>query len=102
MRKEEIGIMKLIGATDLFVKGPFLVEGIVIGLIGAAIPLFFLWLVYRNVVLPVTAQFQSLQSIVVFLSTTEIFAVLTPLALIIGGGIGFIGSYISLRKHLKV
>ncbi len=102
VRKEEIGIMKLMGATDLFVKGPFLVEGIVIGLIGAAIPLFFLWLVYRNVVLPITAQFQSLQSIVVFLSTTEIFAVLTPMALIIGGGIGFIGSYISLRRHLKV
>ncbi len=102
VRKEEIGIMKLMGATDLFVKGPFLVEGIVIGLIGAAIPLFFLWLVYRNVVLPITAQFQSLQSIVVFLSTAEIFAVLTPVALIVGGGIGFVGSYISLRKHLKV
>ncbi len=102
VRKEEIGIMKLMGATDMFVKGPFLIEGIVIGLIGAAIPLFFLWLVYRNVILMVIGQFQSLQSIVVFLSTTEIFAVLTPMALIIGGGIGFVGSYISLKKHLKV
>ncbi len=102
VRKEEIGIMKLMGATDMFVKGPFLIEGIVIGLIGAAIPLVVLYIVYRNVVLLILGQFQSLNSIVVFLSTGEIFAVLTPLALIIGGGIGFIGSYISLRKHLRV
>ncbi len=39
VRREEIGIMKLIGATDYFVRAPFVVEGIVIGLIGAAIPL---------------------------------------------------------------
>ena len=102
VRKEEIGIMKLMGATDFFVKGPFLIEGVVIGLIGAAIPLIFLWLVYRNVVLPITAQFQSLQSIVVFLSTADIFKVLTPMALIIVGGIGFVGSYISIKRHLKV
>ncbi len=102
VRKEEIGIMKLMGATDMFVKGPFLIEGIVIGLVGAVIPLFFLYLVYKNIVLLVLGQFQSLQSIVVFLSTKEIFQVLAPMALIIGGGIGFIGSYISLRKHLKV
>lgn len=102
VRKEEIGIMKLMGATDMFVKGPFLIEGIVIGLIGAAIPLLFLYIVYKNVVVMVIGQFQSLQSIVVFLSTADIFAVLTPLSLIIGGGIGFVGSYISLRKHLKV
>lgn len=102
VRREEISIMKLMGATDLFVKGPFLVEGIVIGLIGAAIPLVFLWLVYRNVVLIVLGQFQSLNGIVVFLSTSDIFKVLTPMALIVGGGIGFVGSYISIKKHLKV
>ncbi len=102
VRKEEIGIMKLMGATDMFVKGPFLIEGVVIGLIGAAIPLLFLYIVYKNVVLMVIGQFQSLQSIVVFLSTADIFAILVPLSLIIGAGIGFAGSYISIRKHLKV
>ena len=102
VRSKEIGIMKLVGATDFFVKGPFLIEGMLIGLVGAAIPLIFLYFVYKNVVLLVLGQFQSLQSIIVFLSTGEIFRVLVPMSLIIGVGIGFIGSYISLRKHLKV
>lgn len=102
VRKEEIGIMKLMGATDFFVKGPFLIEGMLIGLVGAVIPLFFLYLIYKNVIVYVLGQFQSLSSIVVFLSTNSVFAVLVPLALIIGGGIGLVGSYISLRKHLKV
>lgn len=102
VRSKEIGIMKLVGATDFFVKGPFLIEGMLIGLVGAAIPLIFLYFVYKNVVLLVLGQFQSLQSIIVFLSTGEIFRVLVPMSLIIGVGIGFIGSYLSLRKHLKV
>ena len=48
VRKEEIGIMKLIGATNLFVRAPFLIEGILIGLVGAAIPLGLLYVVYNS------------------------------------------------------
>lgn len=102
VRKEEIGIMKLMGATDLFVRGPFLIEGMVIGLIGAVIPLVALYFIYRNVVVFILGQFQSLSSIIVFLPTKEVFAVLAPMILLIGAGIGLAGSYISLRKHLKV
>ena len=50
VRKEEIGIMKLIGATNLFVRAPFLIEGILIGLVGAAIPLGLLYVVYNRVI----------------------------------------------------
>lgn len=50
VRKEEINIMKYIGATDFFVRSPFVVEGIMIGLIGAALPLGFIYTIY-NVVL---------------------------------------------------
>ena len=48
VRREEIGIMKLIGATDYFVRAPFVVEGIVIGLIGAVIPLGILYVFMRR------------------------------------------------------
>ena len=50
VRREEIAIMKLIGAKDSFVRAPFIVEGIVIGLVGATIPLILLSFVYHSVV----------------------------------------------------
>ena len=58
VRREEIGIMKLIGATDYFVRAPFIVEGIVIGLIGAAIPLGILYVLYDKVIVYITDKFQ--------------------------------------------
>ena len=102
VRKEEIGIMKLIGATDFFIKSPFMVEGLMIGLVGAVIPLALLYLIYNNVIKIIMSKFQTLESVTVFLSTNEVFRILVPMALIIGGGIGLIGSVITIRKHLKV
>ena len=102
VRKEEIGIMKLMGATDYFVRAPFIVEGITIGLIGAAIPLIIIFFIYKEVVGYILGQFQSISTIVNFISVGEIFKVLIPMALIIGAGIGVLGSMITIRKHLKV
>lgn len=102
VRKEEIGIMKLMGATDYFVRAPFLVEGVSIGLVGAAIPLGILYLIYTNVVSYILEGYGNMTGIVNFLSVNEVFKVLVPMALIIGGGIGFMGSMITIRKHLKV
>lgn len=102
VRKEEIGIMKLIGATDYFVRAPFIIEGMLIGLVGAIIPITILYFVYNKVVVYIVGQFQSLNNLVNFLSVNEVFKILTPGALIIGGGIGIIGSVITIRKHLHV
>ncbi len=102
VRKEEIGIMKLMGATDYFVRAPFLVEGICIGLVGAAIPVGILYLIYKNVVYYIVGQFQSISTIVSFLPINEVFKVLLPMSLIIGSGIGLLGSLITIRKYLKV
>lgn len=102
VRKEEIKIMKLTGATNLFVRAPFIVEGVVIGLIGACIPLVLIYGIYKKAVVYVIAKFQGLSSLVVFLSAGKVFVVLIPLALGVGAGIGFVGSMISIRKHLKV
>lgn len=102
VRKEEIKIMKLIGASDYFVRAPFIVEGIVIGLIGAAIPIIGLYYVYKEVINYLSGQFRSITYNFSFLPANRVFYVIVPAALIIGGGIGFIGSVITIRKHLKV
>lgn len=102
VRREEIRIMKLIGATDIFVRLPFIIEGIVIGLLGAIVPVFALMLIYQKVIIYLMSQFQSFTSKVTFISSPDIFAVVIPMALIIGAGIGFVGSMITIRKHLKV
>ena len=62
VRREEIAIMKLIGAKDSFVRAPFIVEGIVIGLVGATIPLILLSFVYHSVVSYVANEFNLLSS----------------------------------------
>ena len=102
VRKEEIAIMKLMGATDYFVRAPFFVEGLIIGLIGAAIPLMILYIIYKEVVGYILSQFSELSVIVNFLSVNDVFKILVPLALIIGAGIGLLGSMITIRKYLKV
>ena len=102
IRKEEIGIMKLIGATNFFVRAPFLIEGMIIGLIGAIIPLVLLFVMYKKVIEYVLTKFSMLSSVVQFMSVTKVFEVLTPVALILGMGIGLFGSVITIRKHLRV
>jgi cell division transport system permease protein len=102
VRKEEIGIMKLIGATDFFVRGPFIIEGIIIGLIGAAIPLGILYFVYKEAVQFVMNKFNLLIGFIQFLPVGQVFETLIPVALGLGIGIGFIGSFATVRKHLRV
>lgn len=102
VRKEEINIMKYIGATDFFVRSPFVIEGMLIGLIGAAIPLGLIYIVYNVVLEYVTNRFNMLSSLLSFLTVEEIFNVLVPVSLGIGVGIGFLGSIVTVRKHLRV
>lgn len=102
IRKEEIGIMKLIGATDFFVRVPFLLEGIILGVIGAAIPLVALYFGYTQAVSFVLDKFRILSDIMQFMPVNQIFRSLLPYGLGLGIGIGFIGSYLTTRKHLRV
>ncbi len=102
VRREEITIMKYIGATDFFVRSPFVVEGILIGLVGAAIPLTIIYFVYNKAVAYVLERFSILSNLLSFLPVTEVFHILLPLSLGIGVGIGFLGSFTTVRKHLRV
>lgn len=102
VRSAEISIMKYIGATDYFVRAPFVVEGILIGLIGAAIPLTGIYFIYNKALEFIIEQFSVLASLLNFLPIEEIFKTLLPLSLIIGVGIGFFGSAMTVRKRLRV
>ena len=101
VRKDEISIMKYIGATELFIKLPFIVEGVVIGIVGAALPLALLWLIYERVVGFILEHFSVLSQWLTFVDVAEEFRTLIPLSFLVGTGIGFTGSVMSVRKHLK-
>ncbi|MCM1262332.1 MAG: permease-like cell division protein FtsX [Butyrivibrio sp.] len=102
VRKEEINIMKYIGATDFFVRSPFVIEGMLIGLIGAAIPLALIYFLYNKIMEYIMSRFAMLDSLLSFLSVGEVFRILMPVSLVIGIGIGFFGSFVTVKKHLRV
>ncbi|MBO4902848.1 MAG: permease-like cell division protein FtsX [Lachnospiraceae bacterium] len=102
VRKEEIAIMKLIGAKDFVVRSPFVIEGILIGLFGAAVPLIAIYYLYVKVIIVAGQKFSALSDILKFMPVEELFRQLIPVALILGVGIGFLGSVFTVRKHLKV
>ena len=100
VRRKEISIMHLIGATDIFIRGPFLVEGVLIGLLGSTVPLSLLYALYYKIVGMIVTHFGSVLSNISLVNVKEIFVVLVPLMLVIGVGIGFFGSYVTLNKQL--
>lgn len=102
VRAEEINIMKYIGATDFFVRAPFVLEGMLIGLIGAAVPLGLIYSLYNYALNYVINRFMVLSGFLNFLSVQEIFHFLVPVSLGVGVGIGFLGSISTVRKHLHV
>ena len=102
VRSEEIKIMKLIGSTNSFVRAPFVIEGVVIGLIGSVIPLTILFIVYQKLIGLIVSKFGVFARNITFAPQSMVFTVLIPIGLGIGVGIGLIGSFLSIRKHLKV
>ena len=102
VRAEEIGIMKYIGATDSLVRAPFLLEGMILGLVGAAVPLTILYFLYQRAVRAILTRFSVLSSSVEFIPVGTIYQTLIPVGLILGLGIGLLGSFWTTRKHLQV
>ena len=102
VRKEEIAIMKYIGAKDFVVRSPFVIEGLIIGLFGAVIPLALLYFLYNKAVVYIMEKFSILKNIITFLPVGNVYIYLLPIGLAMGIGIGFLGSYFTVRKHLRV
>lgn len=102
VRRAEIGIMRLMGASDFFIRAPFIVEGVVIGMIGAVIPLVILIFSYSSIISYINNKFNLVSKWLTFLDAQQIFRFLIPVCLLIGIGIGFLGSFFTVRKHLDI
>lgn len=102
VRREEIAIMKYIGAKDGFVRAPFVIEGLLIGVIGAIIPLIMLFFMYDKAVSYIMTKFSLLNNIITFLPVTTVYKTLLPVGIALGVGIGFVGSFFTIHKHLRV
>ena len=98
-RREEIAIMKMVGATNGFIRFPFLIEGFILGLFGAVISFFAEWGLYeaiRNALLSTDLQFIS------FVPFTDIMLPMIAACAAAGFCIGILGSLLSIRRFLKV
>lgn len=103
IRKTEIGIMKYVGATDWFIRWPFVIEGTLIGLIGAIIPAFLSMFGYNVLIEKVYEKFSLIQQLgIQFMPSGDIFTNLFPLSVVVGIIIGTLGSGVSVKKYLKV
>lgn len=102
VRRTEIGIMKYIGAKDSFVKIPFVVEGMIIGVLGAILPAILIYFSYSSIVNIVMQQFSTFTQLIHFISANTILLQLIPIFLAVGIVVGVLGSTLSLRKYLKV
>ena len=101
IRSEEIHILRYLGASGGFVRAPLMIEGAVIGLFGALIPLTILWFGYPAVVEHIREKYVYIANIFRFLTREEIFRLIGPVSLGLGLGIGLVGSLWSIKKHLK-
>jgi cell division transport system permease protein len=99
-RREEIAIMKMCGATDWFIRWPFIFEGIILGLFGALLAFFFQWSIYK--ILHTAIENIANLSFIYLLPFSEISQ--TVLFFFLGAGflIGASGSVLAIRKFLRV
>lgn len=102
VREEEIAIMKLIGASNGFVKAPFRAEGIMIGLLGSMIPVAVICIGYEGIITWLNDKFHVVTVFMKFVPIREVVMYLLPLSLLVGLVIGLLGSSITMRKYLKV
>ncbi len=101
-RRRENMIMKMIGATNLMIRLPFLVEGIVLGFVGALIPLAGIYFIYEKGVRYVSSHFTSISSLFQLIPITIIYPVMVIIALALGVGVGFIVSLLTIRRATRV
>jgi len=97
-RRREIGIMKYIGATDWFIRWPFIIEGVILGISGALIANILLFYAYKLAYAKITSGLLMMQLVPVYYVSTYILA----LFILFGAVIGAAGSILSIRKFLAV
>lgn len=100
-RRKEINIMKYIGAKDYYIRGPFVTEGIFVGLIAAIIAFTITYFTYKLTIDTITTTF-SIAGTIKFRNFEEMLLIITASYAALGIGLGAIGSAVSIRKYLKV
>ena len=101
-RRKEISIMKYVGATNSFIRTPFMIEGIIIGIVSSAISLGLVGALYNWCTIKM-AQSETMQTIGFnMLQFKDLFSSILIVYIILGVGIGIIGSRVSMRKYLDV
>lgn len=101
VRRQEISIMKLIGASNYFIRIPFVVEGVLIGIIGAVIPLVVIRFAYQRIIAAIADKISSAFMTVSFLEENIVMKTLVPSSILIGVGIGFLASTFTLKRQLR-
>lgn len=102
VRREEIAIMRYIGAGNSYIRGPFIVEGVTIGFIGALIPIGLLYGLYIVFMRMVSEDLSGMADWLALMPPNQVFIILAPICIVLGIGIGLIGSIGTVRKHLQV
>ena len=102
IRKNEINIMKYVGATDWFIRWPFIFEGIFIGLIGSLIPVIICTLLYGKINTFIYENLPFIKNYIEFKDTFSMFLIVAPSTILLGILLGAIGSVNSIKKHLNV
>ena len=97
-RRKEVIIMKYVGATDWFIRWPFLLEGMTLGFFGAVVAFVLINSIYASLLDRIHATLAFLP----LLPTSPLLLYVDLFLLVAGTGIGALGSYISLRKFLRV
>lgn len=100
-RRQEIGIMKNVGATNWFIRWPFLVEGVLLGLIGSIVSIVVVYYGYQYAFNAITSRFYLMLS-TYMVSVDDMMKKTVYIFAVLGVGVGALGSIFSLRRHLKV
>ncbi|MDR0248502.1 MAG: permease-like cell division protein FtsX [Oscillospiraceae bacterium] len=101
-RKEEIAIMRMVGATKAFIRWPFVVQGVLIGLIGSAAAFFIQWFLYERLAGSITGTGASGIISIEILSFSELLMPVAAVFTAVGFFVGVGGSLLTIRKFLKV
>lgn len=101
VRKEEIQIMRYVGAKNKFIRGPFVTEGIIIGIIGAIIPLVMEYFLYSQTLTYMAKHFELLNTTESFVPISVIFRYFLPMALVIALLIGYFASRFTISRYLR-
>ncbi len=101
-RRKEISIMKYVGATNSFIRWPFIVEGIIIGVISALITILIIYGGYTLIISNIIVAFSKIQVSISLLTFKDLYQLILIVYMALGIGIGVLGSSISMRKYLEV